>query len=217
MSIEKNISKLESKFPQFSDVFKVNVWQVLKEEREYQEELWNEDTTETKGFHSVPEWLTFIREYLNEAGAHMSRQPDPKASIMAVNCLRKVSSMILAATEQHDSLQSLISWMDNLENTEIFDVYTVSGNNEKHNVITEKVVQVSEDSDFSINTINELVTFSIGQCNKAIDHYSDFLNKDFESYENKLFPIFYAYLSTSTRLNFVISRSDFELKDYAWL
>ena len=38
----------------------------IQSERDYQEKMWNEDTTESAGFHSESEFLVFMQDYLKK-------------------------------------------------------------------------------------------------------------------------------------------------------
>ena len=210
MSIEKNISELEKELPKFGHLFKINVWQILKEEREYQEQIWNENTTETKGIHTAPEWLTFIREYLNEAGAHMSRQPDPQATIMAANCLRKVAAMVLAATEQLSDIEEFCLWSEEDENTDIFEEFVDSKGKTRNYFDEDEFISINEKRTFAINSINELVAFCIGQNNQSLNKYSTSLSTNVIDYQDNLWSILYAYLCVSSYLNIAVPRSEYE-------
>lgn len=77
------------------------VYKLIDGERDYQQSLWNEDTTESKGLHTPTEWLVYMQDYLTEAIHVASRNPDPHASDMVMNNIRKITAMGVAAMEQN--------------------------------------------------------------------------------------------------------------------
>lgn len=76
------------------------VYKIIDGEREYQNEKWNENTTTSKGLHSVTEWLVYIQDYLSEAMHIVSRNADPQAAIDGMENIRKIAGMCVAAMEQ---------------------------------------------------------------------------------------------------------------------
>jgi hypothetical protein len=80
---------------------RAEVYKAIDSEREYQEKRWNANTTTSEGFHEVGAWLTFMRDYLREAETQISRNADPEASAMAIETIRKIAGMTVAAMEQH--------------------------------------------------------------------------------------------------------------------
>ena len=76
------------------------VYKAIDSERWYQNEKWNENTTDTKGEHSASEWLLYIQDYLTEAIHIVSRNPDPKATKDVMHSIRKITAMGVAAMEQ---------------------------------------------------------------------------------------------------------------------
>ena len=79
------------------------VYELIDGEREYQALRWNEDTTSTGGFHSVTEFLVYIRDYTEEALHVVSRNDEPKASEEASHILRKIAALAVACMEQNGS------------------------------------------------------------------------------------------------------------------
>ena len=73
----------------------------VSSERAYQDAIWNDDTTTSGGQHSVAAWVVFMRSYLREADEFVSRHPEPKASELALDTIRKVTAMGFACMEQH--------------------------------------------------------------------------------------------------------------------
>ena len=81
----------------------------LFSERQYQEALWNDKTTDTAGMHTNEEFLVFIQDYLREAINIVSRNAEPKASNKAAHNLRKITAMVLASAEKNDWIEELLS------------------------------------------------------------------------------------------------------------
>ena len=77
------------------------VYKAINSERNYQDQLWNESTTETEGKHSVTEWFVYAQNYCSEALHILSRKPDPEATEEAKHILRKVGAIMVAAMEEH--------------------------------------------------------------------------------------------------------------------
>lgn len=77
------------------------VYAAINGERDYQDSKWNENTTTTKGIHSVSEWILYMESYLEEARTQVSRNPDPEASELALNTIRKIAGMAVCCMEQH--------------------------------------------------------------------------------------------------------------------
>lgn len=75
-------------------------------EREYQEMMWNKNTTESGGYHSHMEFFVFIKDYLDEAINLLSRNPEPEASDKASHNIRKIGAMSLASLEKNSSMES---------------------------------------------------------------------------------------------------------------
>lgn len=77
------------------------VYDAIDGEREYQEKRWNPNTTESCGQHSVTEFLVYMRDYVEEALHHVSRNADPEANEFALNSVRKVAALGVACMEQN--------------------------------------------------------------------------------------------------------------------
>ena len=77
------------------------VYELIDGERDYQDLLWNKDTTATEGNHSVAEFLMFIQDYTNEALHILSRKGEPQASEEASHIVRKVAGLSVACMEQN--------------------------------------------------------------------------------------------------------------------
>jgi hypothetical protein len=80
-----------------------DVYKLIDGERAYQEKIWNSETTESGGLHSPCEWLVYMQDYLTEALHMASRNPDPEATRMVMNNIRKITAMGVAAMEQIDT------------------------------------------------------------------------------------------------------------------
>lgn len=84
----------------------------LQSERDYQEKMWNENTTASAGMHSESEFLVFMQDYLREAMTQVSRNPEPMASNMAAATVRKVCAMALACAEKNEWVDAFCDYMD---------------------------------------------------------------------------------------------------------
>lgn len=82
-----------------------DVYAALDGERAYQETRWNEQTTASKGLHSVTEFLVFMQDYIAEALHVVSRNTEPEASDAALHIVRKVAAMGVACMEQHGAVK----------------------------------------------------------------------------------------------------------------
>jgi hypothetical protein len=80
---------------------RTEVFAAIEGERTYQDSRWNSGTTTSGGQHSPQEWLTYIRDYTEEALHIGCREADQTAKEKQLNILRKVASMAVAAMEQH--------------------------------------------------------------------------------------------------------------------
>lgn len=83
----------------------------IKSERDYQEKMWNKDTTSSAGLHSESEFLVFMQDYLREAMSQVSRNPEPQASHNASHTVRKVCAMALACAEKNDWVEDFAKYM----------------------------------------------------------------------------------------------------------
>jgi len=77
------------------------VYKLIDGERDYQDSLWNSETTTSDGIHSFEEWLVYIEDYTAEAKHILSRNPKQEADPEAAAILRKVAAMAVCAMEQH--------------------------------------------------------------------------------------------------------------------
>lgn len=97
----KRIAELEARLAaRESDKF-YEVAAAVASEREYQDDIWNDETTTSGGEHDVSAWLTFMRSYLREAEDQVSRNPEPEGSELALHTIRKITAMGFACMEQH--------------------------------------------------------------------------------------------------------------------
>ena len=79
------------------------VYKLIDGERDYQEKVWNEDTTGSRGIYSEYEWLLFIQDYLTEAIHFASRKPEPDARMFVRNSIRKITAMGVCCMEQNET------------------------------------------------------------------------------------------------------------------
>ena len=75
------------------------VYVAIDSERDYQERLWG--PTETKGLHSISEFLLYMQDYLAEAAHIVSREGKKTAYPKALEVVRKITTMGVSCMEQH--------------------------------------------------------------------------------------------------------------------
>lgn len=75
------------------------VYRVIDGERKYQDQKWGGPTHDQQ--HSIPEWLIYMRDYIEEAMHACSRLPDEEAMPLALDNIRKVTAMGVACMEIH--------------------------------------------------------------------------------------------------------------------
>lgn len=78
---------------------RIEVYEALNSERDYQDSRWGK--TETKGIHSISEWIAYIEDYLSEAKHLLARKKMVDAYPEANNIIRKVTAMGVACMEQN--------------------------------------------------------------------------------------------------------------------
>ena len=54
-----------------------------------------------RGIHTVTEFLVFMQSYLNQAIDQVSRNPELEASRMALDTIRKITTLGVACMEQN--------------------------------------------------------------------------------------------------------------------
>ena len=86
-----------------SIVSREEVYNVINEERKYQNSKWTGNTTsnENNPTHSLTEWLVYINDYSQEGLRAMTRTPDIECKPFALNTLRKIAALCVAAMEEH--------------------------------------------------------------------------------------------------------------------
>jgi hypothetical protein len=82
---------------------RIEVFELINGEREYQDSIWNSETTASGGKHSPEEWIMYIEDYLLEAKHILSRENVQSSYPKAMAILRKVASMAVCAMEQIDT------------------------------------------------------------------------------------------------------------------
>ncbi len=75
------------------------VYAAIDSEREYQGK-W-EVESESKGLHSIEEFFIYVEDYVLEAKHILSRESIQTARPKALNIMRKVTALGVAAMEQH--------------------------------------------------------------------------------------------------------------------
>lgn len=80
---------------------RTEVYKAIDSEREYQDSRWNPETTTNGGRHSLEEWFTYMEDYIREAQHVLSRFNAQTAQKGALDIMRKVTTLGVAAMEQH--------------------------------------------------------------------------------------------------------------------
>jgi len=78
-----------------------DVYKLIDGERTYQNAIWNEHTTASKGLHTPTEFLCFMQDYLTQAIHQVSRNGEPEASWQGLDTIRKIAALAVACMEQH--------------------------------------------------------------------------------------------------------------------
>lgn len=84
------------------------VYAIIDTERDYQDALWNADTTPSKGIHSPEEVIVYMEDYLSEAKHFMSRENQKIAYPKALVTMRKVVALGIRLMEQYGSEPRII-------------------------------------------------------------------------------------------------------------
>lgn len=80
---------------------RLEVYAALNDERCYQDSLWNEMTTTSKGQHTFEEWIVYMEDYLAEAKHILSREVAQTAQPKVAHIMRKVTALGVHCMEQH--------------------------------------------------------------------------------------------------------------------
>jgi hypothetical protein len=76
-----------------------DAFDAIRKEREYQDKLWGD--AQSRGIHSVSEWILFIQNYLREAEEIVCRMASPKCDEDALHIIRKIGTMAVCCMEQN--------------------------------------------------------------------------------------------------------------------
>jgi hypothetical protein len=82
---------------------RTDVYKLIDGERDYQNEKWNENTTITKNIHTPEEWIMYMQDYLLEATHLLSREAAQIARPKAMEIIRKVAGLAVAAMEDNET------------------------------------------------------------------------------------------------------------------
>lgn len=92
------------------------VYKAIDSERDYQDTIWNEKNTSSKGIHTPEEWIIYLDDYLREAKTLLSRNSIDVAKPQVLHIFRKLAAMLVCAGEQQGmpcrSFQSSGEWED---------------------------------------------------------------------------------------------------------
>ena len=81
-----------------------DVYNLIEGERNYQDSLWNESTTTSKGIHSVEEWFYYIEKYIRDANIVLTSEARQVSNPKAMCIMRKVAALAVHAMEQHQTM-----------------------------------------------------------------------------------------------------------------
>lgn len=80
---------------------RLDIYKLLDDERKYQSEKWNEDSENIGNLHTPEEWLTYMRDYVDEATHILSREPFETGRLKAMGIIRKITALGVAAMEDN--------------------------------------------------------------------------------------------------------------------
>ena len=80
---------------------RMQVYDLIDGERDYQQTKWNENVSTSQGVHKTwEEWITYMQDYLDEAKKVLTYTPQPLADFRAACSIRKVVALGVAGMEQ---------------------------------------------------------------------------------------------------------------------
>ena len=80
-----------------------DVYKLIDGERDYQSIKWNEFTTSSANIHTPEEWIMYMQDYLLEASHILSREAAQTGRPKAMEIIRKVTALGVAAMEDIDT------------------------------------------------------------------------------------------------------------------
>lgn len=86
------------------------VYAAIDEERDYQDSIWNESTTPTKGIHETAAFILYMDEYLTRAKRLSSMLPQGEVDSFGekdLDFVRKVTALGVACMEQNGAPQRI--------------------------------------------------------------------------------------------------------------
>lgn len=81
---------------------RIQIYDLIDNERTYQDVKWG--PTETKGKHSITEFIAYCEDYFNEAKHIMARESMTTAYPKVRKILPKVAAMLVACMEQNGAI-----------------------------------------------------------------------------------------------------------------
>lgn len=76
---------------------------IVEEEIDYRNKIWNKETTSSEGVHSPEEWLMYIEDYIDEAKHLLTRENVQTSYPKAMSIMRKVAAMSIIAITQNET------------------------------------------------------------------------------------------------------------------
>lgn len=77
------------------------VYRAIDGERAYQQLKWKHPVSTGDNGHSLGEWFMYLDDYSMQAKHALTRLPDEQGNQLALETLRKIAAMCVAAMEQH--------------------------------------------------------------------------------------------------------------------
>jgi hypothetical protein len=84
-----------------ASVDRSDVYKVIDGERDYQDSMWNADTTASKGLHTPGEFLLMMEHYIAEARRAYCSAGEPQATTKMLDRMRCVTGLGIACFEQN--------------------------------------------------------------------------------------------------------------------
>ena len=77
------------------------VFDLIAEERLYQDSIWNPSSTASNDNHSFEEWIMYIEHYIGLAKFALCTKPQQEANAIASDNMRKIGALAVAAMQNN--------------------------------------------------------------------------------------------------------------------
>jgi len=78
-----------------------SVFTAIREERQYQDNVWNDQTTTSGGQHSIEEFVLYMDDYMRQIKEQLTRNTKTVADQLALDTMRKIVSLGVCCMEQN--------------------------------------------------------------------------------------------------------------------